>query len=68
MIANHIMGLDSLKNLVKSSHKEKKGVITLCHMSAPEAKLSYDMEIKMDKKQQLYQLFLNWALTAKVEK
>ena len=67
VIANPIMGLDSLKNLVKSSHKEQKGVITLCHMSAPEAKLSYDMEIKMSKKQQLYQLFLNWALTAKVD-
>ena len=67
VIANPIMGLDSLKNLVKSSHKQQKGVITFCHMSAPEAKLSYDMEIKMDKKQQLYQLFLNWALTAKVD-
>jgi orotidine-5'-phosphate decarboxylase len=67
VIANPIMGLDSLKNLVKSSHKEQKGVITLCHMSAPEAKLSYDMEIKMGIKQQLYQLFLNWALTAKVD-
>ena len=67
VIANPIMGLDSLKNLVKSSHKEQKGVITLCHMSAPEAKLSYDMEIKMGEKQQLYQLFLNWALTAKVD-
>jgi len=67
VIANPIMGLDSLKNIVKSSHKEQKGVITLCHMSAPEAKLSYDMEIKMGKKQQLYQLFLNWALTAKVD-
>jgi len=67
VIVNPIMGLDSLKNLVKSSHKEQKGVITLCHMSAPEAKLSYDMEIKMGKKQQLYQLFLNWALTAKVD-
>ena len=67
VIANPIMGLDSLKNLVKSSHKEQKGVITLCHMSAPEAKLSYDMEIKIGKKQQLYQLFLDWALTAKVD-
>lgn len=67
VIANPIMGLDSLKNLVKSSHKEQKGVITLCHMSAPEAKLSYDMEINMGKKQQLYQLFLNWALTSKVD-
>ena len=36
-------------------------------MSAPEAKLSYDIEVKMGKKQQLYQLFLNWALTAKVD-
>lgn len=67
VIANPIMGLDSLKNLVKFSHKNQKGVITLCHMSAPEAKLSYDMEIKMGKKQQLYQLFLNWALESNVD-
>lgn len=67
VIANPIMGLDSLKNLVKFAHKNEKGVITLCHMSAPEAKLSYDMEIKMRKKQQLYQLFLDWALTTKVD-
>jgi orotidine-5'-phosphate decarboxylase len=67
VIANPIMGLNSLKNLVKSAHKNQKGVITLCHMSAPEAKLSYDMEVKMGKKQQLYQLFLDWALTAKVD-
>jgi len=67
VIANPIMGLDSLKNLVISAHKQDKGVITLCHMSAPEAKLSYDIEVKMGKKQQLYQLFLNWALTAKVD-
>ena len=67
VIANPIMGLDSLKNLVKSAHKDDKGIITLCHMSAPEAKLSYDMEVKIGKKQQLYQLFLNWALIAKVD-
>jgi orotidine-5'-phosphate decarboxylase len=67
VIANPIMGLDSLKQLVKSSHKENKGVITLCHMSAPEAKLSYDMEIRMGKKQQLYQLFLDWAIASKVD-
>ena len=67
VIANPIMGLDSLKQLVKSSHKENKGVITLCHMSATEAKLSYDMEIKLGKKQQLYQLFLDWAIASKVD-
>ncbi|MDH3276584.1 MAG: orotidine 5'-phosphate decarboxylase [Nitrosopumilus sp.] len=67
LIANPIMGLDSLKNLVKFSHKNQKGIITLCHMSAPEAKLSYDMEVKMKKKQQLYQLFLEWALESRVD-
>ena len=36
-------------------------------MSAPEAKLSYDMQVTMGKRQHLYQLFLDWALTAKVD-
>ena len=67
VITNPIMGLDSLKNIVKSSHKNNCGVITLCHMSAPEAKLSYDVEVKLEKRQQLYQLFLDWALTARVD-
>lgn len=67
VIANPIMGLGSLKNLVKSAHENDKGVITLCHMSAPEARLSYDMEIKVRKKQQLYQLFLRWALESKAD-
>ncbi|MGH1521134.1 MAG: orotidine 5'-phosphate decarboxylase / HUMPS family protein, partial [Nitrosopumilus sp.] len=67
VITNPIMGLDSLKNIVNSSHKNNCGVITLCHMSAPEAKLSYDMEVKLEKRQQLYQLFLDWALTARVD-
>ena len=67
IIANPIMGLDSLKNLVKFCHKKEMGTITLCHMSAPEAKLSYDMEVKMKKKQHLYQLFLDWAIESKVD-
>ena len=67
VIANPIMGLESLKSLVKSAHKNEKGVITLCHMSAPEAKLSYDMEIKSDRNNQLYKLFLDWAIISKVD-
>ena len=68
VIANPIMGKKSLKNLVELSHKKNKGVISLCHMSAPEAKLSYELEIKNNsKKQQLYQLFLDWALTSHVD-
>ena len=37
-------------------------------MSAPEAKLSYELEIKnRSKNQQLYQLFLDWALSTHVD-
>ena len=68
VIVNPIMGKKSLKNLVELSHKKNKGVISLCHMSAPEAKLSYELEIKNNsKKQQLYQLFLDWAITSHVD-
>ena len=68
VIVNPIMGKKSLKNLVELAHKKNKGVISLCHMSAPEAKLSYELEIKINsKKQQLYQLFLDWALTSHVD-
>ncbi|MBA0908927.1 MAG: orotidine 5'-phosphate decarboxylase [Nitrosarchaeum sp.] len=67
VIVNPIMGLDSLKKLVKLAHKENKGVITLCHMSAPEAKITYDMQVNLGKKQQLYQLFLDWAISSKVD-
>lgn len=68
VIVNPIMGLESLQNLVNSSHKQDKGIITLCHMSAPEAKLSYDLSI-LDgtKSKKLYQLFLEWALKSKVD-
>tara|TARA_Y100000590_G_scaffold102975_1_gene117072 strand:- start:5091 stop:5828 length:738 start_codon:yes stop_codon:yes gene_type:complete len=65
VIVNPIMGKKSLKNLVDASHKKNKGVISLCHMSAPEAKLSYELKIKSTSKtKQLYQLFLDWAIAS----
>tara|TARA_Y100000590_G_scaffold145533_1_gene167397 strand:- start:333 stop:1070 length:738 start_codon:yes stop_codon:yes gene_type:complete len=65
VIVNPIMGKKSLKNLVDISHKKNKGVISLCHMSAPEAKLSYELKIKSKSKtKKLYQLFLDWAITS----
>jgi orotidine-5'-phosphate decarboxylase len=67
IIVNPIMGLENLKKLSESCHKLNKGIITLCHMSAPEAKLSYDLEVKMAKKQYLYQLFLEWAVESKAD-
>ncbi len=68
VIVNPIMGKESLKKLISNAHKNEKGVITLCHMSAPEAKLSYELNVKFNKKQsQLYQLFLDWAISEKAD-
>jgi len=65
VIVNPIMGKQSLKKLVDLSHKQNKGIISLCHMSAPEAKLSYELKIKsLSKNKQLYQLFLDWAIAS----
>ena len=65
VIVNPIMGKKSLKNLVEFSHKQNKGVLSLCHMSAPEAKLSYELKIKSNSKnKQLYHLFLEWAIAS----
>lgn len=62
VIVNPIMGPDALKNLVKLSHKNNKGIISLCHMSSPEAKYSYELNICKNKtSKKLYQLFLKWA-------
>ena len=68
VIVNPIMGIESLKKIVTAAHKQDKGVITLCHMSAPEAKISYDMNVKYlnnSKTMPLYQLFLKWAISSK---
>jgi orotidine-5'-phosphate decarboxylase len=52
------MGPQSLENLIKLAHKNKKGIISLCHMSAPEARATYELKIK---NLHLYQMFLEWA-------
>jgi len=70
IIVNPIMGHDSLKKIVTSAHKQDKGIIVLCHMSAPEAKMSYDMNVKSpsnSKIMPLYKLFLEWALSTKAD-
>ena len=68
VIVNPIMGKPALKKIVNSAHKKNKGIITLCHMSAPEAKASYEMEIKLkNSTTKLYQLFLKSAISNKVD-
>ncbi|RNJ76553.1 MAG: orotidine 5'-phosphate decarboxylase [Nitrosopumilus sp. H13] len=64
VIANPIMGPDALKSLVRSAHKKDRGVITLCHMSAPEAKKSYELNVG---KTRLYEMFLRWALESRAD-
>jgi len=70
VIVNPIMGIKSLKKIVNTAHKQDNGVIALCHMSAPESKISYDMNVKSPNTSKiipLYQLFLKWALSSKVD-
>jgi len=65
VIANPIMGNQSLKNLVKSAHKRSMGIISLCHMSAPEARANYELNVvkqNSSKMTPLYQIFLDSAL------
>ena len=70
IIVNPIMGPKSLKKIVTEAHKRDKGVIALCHMSAPEAKLSYEINVKLSKNSKpkpLYHLFLKWAVSNKAD-
>ena len=70
VIVNPIMGPSNLKKIITSAHRCNKGVITLCHMSAPEAKMSYDMNVKLSKNSKaisLYQLFLDWSISNKAD-
>lgn len=62
IIVNPLMGPANLEKLVELSHKNKKGIISLCHMSSPEAKITYELGVKIGSKStQLYKLFLEWA-------
>lgn len=70
VIVNPIMGHKALEKLVTLSHNKNKGIITLCHMSSPEAKLSYEMNVKLKNSKTsipLYQLYLKYAIANKVD-
>ena len=70
IIINPIMGPKAIRKIVTEAHKRNKGVIALCHMSAPEAKASYEINIKLlknSKTKPLYQLFLKWAISSGVD-
>lgn len=66
LIANPIMGPLGLAGLVRSAHQRGKGIVTLCHMSAPEARASYEMRsyatARSRKPRRIHEIFLDWAL------
>ena len=67
IIINPIMGPKAIRKIVTEAHKREKGVIALCHMSAPEAKVSYEINVKLSKNSKpkpLYQLFLKWVISS----
>ncbi|MGI0046392.1 MAG: orotidine 5'-phosphate decarboxylase [Nitrosotalea sp.] len=70
VIANPIMGPENLKDLVKTSHNNGRGVITLVHMSHPGAKLGYGLGVRdprTGKMQKLHDLFLKWSYSSNVD-
>ncbi len=70
VIVNPIMGPKALKKLVSLTHNKNKGIIALCHMSAPEAKVSYEMDVKLKNSKTsttLYQLFLKYSIDNNVD-
>ena len=67
IIINPIMGPKAIRKIVTEAHKRDKGVIALCHMSASEAKASYEINVKLSKNSKpkpLYQLFLKWVISS----
>lgn len=68
IIVNPLMGPAALEKLVNLAHKNNKGIISLCHMSSPEAKITYELGVQIrSKKTNLYKLFLGWATKVKVD-
>ena len=68
VIANPIMGAESLKDVTDLSHDCGCGVISLCHMSAPQAAGMYEMDVRHDGRLvPLYRAFLDVAASCRVD-
>ncbi|MEO9277437.1 MAG: orotidine-5'-phosphate decarboxylase [Nitrososphaera sp.] len=66
VIVNPIMGPDNLRQLIKKAHDDKRGVITLVHMSHPGAKVGYGLQVRDPKTKKMitmHDLFLKWSKT-----
>ena len=70
VIVNPIMGPDNLRQLIKTAHNDKRGVITLVHMSHPGAKLGYGLRVcdpKTKRMINMHDLFLKWSKSSNTD-
>ena len=70
VITNPIMGPENLSELIKQAHRNNRGVISLVHMSHPDAKLGYGLRVqdpKTKKMINLHDLFLKWSYSLQVD-
>ena len=70
VIVNPIMGPDNLRQLIKTAHNDKRGVITLVHMSHPGAKLGYGLRVRDPKTKRMinmHDLFLKWSKSSNTD-
>jgi orotidine-5'-phosphate decarboxylase len=69
VIVNPIMGPENLHNLIRSSHRDDHGIITLVHMSHPGAKLGYGLTVLQPNKRilKINELFLEWSCSMKAD-
>jgi orotidine-5'-phosphate decarboxylase len=68
VIVNPIMGPENLQSLIELAHKDDHGVITLVHMSHPDAKLGYGLTVLQNKMTlKINELFLEWSCSMKAD-
>ena len=65
VIVNPIMGPKSLESLVRKAHKNSGGIIALGHMSAPEARKTYEQQLS--RKKRIYHNFVKSASDSKAD-
>jgi orotidine-5'-phosphate decarboxylase len=73
LIANPIMGKNSLANLVKMAHMRNLGILSVVYMSSPYAKQIYGIRMMLsgngakEKGKSLFEVFLKYSLDGNVD-
>ena len=68
VIVNPIMGRGSLEDVVTLAHDDGNGVVSLCHMSAPQAADMYGTAVlRNGRREPLHRIFLDMAASCGVD-